>query len=284
MRSFGTQALELMDELKMKVEVCKRCGMENEVNQDVLELHKCPQCENIKFDREFFVPIETQVVENFKKAQASRFGAMLKGLYVFGSYATGASKCGDIDFLVTYSRPKLRKFIQLEIESFHEEFWLFDPEDYSLSELKSILEESFWDFRTCDDYPDCLSCYEEDPTCRLPSEDYNSDFHTYCLERCRSKNKEPIPLCCFGYCTYLEILMMRRRILDEMGRILKEGDVEFCEVRPNLKIKVLDLVVKRKTTELEEEFKNRKEGKDFQLFRINLVNGKKTRVRRKKRA
>jgi len=261
----------------MRTVTCRRCGRENEVSEDVLELLKCPQCENIKFDRHFFLPIEKQVTENFKKVQASKFGPMLKSLYVFGSYAKKEPQCGDIDFLITYSKPKLMKFICSEIENFHSRFDFFFPEEYSLSELKSILEESFWDFRTCEEYPDCLSCYLE-PTCKLPSEDYNSGFHTYCSERCKTKNRKPIPSCYFRDCIFLR-MEIRSQILGKIGDILKEGNVEFHEISSDLKIKVLDLVIKRRIKELEEEFKHRKEKKDFQLYRINPTNGRKTKVR-----
>lgn len=260
----------------MRTVTCKRCGRENEVSEEVLELHKCPQCENIKFDRQFFVPIEKQVIENFKKAQASKFGPMLKSLYLFGSYAKKEPQCRDIDFLVTFSEPKLMEFTNSEIDNFHSQFDFFFPEEYSLSELKSILKESFWDFRECEDYPDCLSCYEE-PTCRLPSEDYNSGFHTYCSERCKNKNRNPIPFCCFRGCIFLR-MAIRSQVLGKIGDVLKEGNVEFYEISSDLKVKVLDLVVKRRMEELQEEFKHRKEKKDFQLYRINPVNGRKTKV------
>lgn len=264
----------------MRTVICERCGRENEVNEGVLQLHKCPQCENTKFDREFFVLIEKQVIKNFKKALASKFGPILKSLYLFGSYAEKEPQCGDIDFLITYSEPKLMEFTRLEIEGLHSQFDFFFPEEYSLSELKSILKESFWDFRTCEDYPDCLTCYMA-PNCRLPSEDYNSGFHTYCSERCRNKNRNPIPSCCFGDCIFLK-MAIRSQILGKIGDILKEGNIEFHETS-DLKIKVLDLVIKRRIKELEEEFKHKKEKEDFQLYRINPVNGRKTRLTKKNR-
>jgi len=54
----------------MRTVTCERCRRENEVNEEVLELHKCPLCENIKIDRDVFVPIERQVIKNFKNALA----------------------------------------------------------------------------------------------------------------------------------------------------------------------------------------------------------------------
>lgn len=262
----------------MRMVTCKRCGKDNEVNENILELHKCPRCENIKFDREFFVKIEKHIIKNFKKAQASRFGTMLKSPYVFGSYAKKEPKCGDIDFLITYSEPKLKKFTCSEIVAFQSQFAFLFLGKYSLSELKSILKESLWDFRTCEEYPDCLNCYGE-PTCKLPSRDYNSGFHTYCSERCKNKNRTPIPACCFRDCTFLET-WISGQILVEVSNILKEGNIEFYETFPSLKIKVLDLIIKRQMKELEEEFKHRREKEDFQLYRINPNNGRKIRVRK----
>jgi hypothetical protein len=75
---------------------------------------------------------------------------------------------------------------------------------------------------------------------------------------------------------------IRNEILGKIGDILKEGNVEFYEISSNLKIKVLDLIVKRKMKELEEEFRHGKGKKDFQLYRINLANGRKIRMRKKK--
>jgi hypothetical protein len=56
---------------------------------------------------------------------------------------------------------------------------------------------------------------------------------------------------------------IRNEILGKIGDILKEGNVEFYEISSDLKIKVLDLIVKRKMKELEEEFRHGKEKKRF---------------------
>jgi len=269
--------------MKQRV-VCRRCGIENEVEGPVLGgLHKCSNCENIKFDREFFIPIEKQITENFRDARSSKFGTILKGLYLFGSYARKEPKCGDIDILVTYSEPKLEKFIPLEIETFQDQFLFFSPENYSLIELESILKESFWDFRTCQEYPDCLDCYKDSGNfrCRLPAKDYNSDFHTYCFERCRNRNRNPIPFCCFQYCTFLE-MEIRGQILKEVNDSLKKENIEFCEVNPNRKIKVLDLIMKSSMKKLEEEFQFEERRENFQLYRINPTDRRKTLVRKKR--
>lgn len=260
---------------------CKRCGRENEVNEYVPELHKCPQCIDIKFDRGYFVRIERRIIQNFKKARTSKFGSILKSLYVFGSYAKKEPKCGDIDFLVTYSDPKLKKFTRSEIVTFQSQFDFFVLEDYSPSELRSIIKESSWDFRICREYPECLVCSQESGnfSCKLPSEDYHSGFHTYCSERCRNKNRNPIPSCCFGYCPFDRLEdEVRGQILVKLDDILKEGIVEFRDTRSGLKIKVLDLIMKRRMKQLEEEFKHKKK-MDLRLYRINPMNGKKARVR-----
>jgi len=49
--------------------------------------------------------------------------------------------------------------------------------------------------------------------------------------------------------------------------------------QPHQKIKVLDLVIKKKVKELEEEFEQAKGKKDYQLFRIDPKSGRKTRVK-----
>jgi len=257
--------------------ICRRCGQENENSREILEIKECPHCENMKFDREIFAKIEKHVIDNFKRAENSRFGATLKGLYVFGSYANEEQKCGDIDMLVTYSEPKLESFVRVEIDALYSKFWFVTPEEYTFSEIESIIEKSFWDFRTCQEYPDCLKCNGE-YNCKLPDDDYHSDFHNYCLKKCKNRNKEPIPYCCFGECVFLEG-EIRSKILEEMGDIMKKGKVEFQEISHNMKVKVLDLIWKRKRKDLEKEFKRQKKKKIFKLYKINPADGKKKRVR-----
>ncbi len=258
---------------------CRRCGRKNELDLDVTQIPKCPQCENIRFDREFFVPIEKQVIKNFKNVQTSKFGPILNNLYLFGSYAKKEPQCRDIDFLVTCSESKLKKYIRSEKRIFRSQFDYHFPEEYSIAELESILKESFWDFRTCQEYPDCLPCHLG-PACRLPEEDYHSDFHTHCIKKCKKRKKEPIPDCCFGPCIFLD-MEIRNQILREISDMLKKEVMEVYEISSDLKVKILDIIIKQKIKELEEEFEHKKERKKFQLYKINLINGSKTKVRNK---
>jgi len=68
----------------MREIICKRCGRPNQVSEEILQLPKCPQCENIKFAKDFFSPIAEQVQENFTRAKETEYGKILKRLYFFG--------------------------------------------------------------------------------------------------------------------------------------------------------------------------------------------------------
>jgi len=57
----------------MREVICKRCGRPNEVSDETLQLPKCPQCENIKFTKDFFTPIAEQVKENFIRAKETEY-------------------------------------------------------------------------------------------------------------------------------------------------------------------------------------------------------------------
>ena len=138
--------------------LCLRCGSEV-LDEDVATLHKCSECENIRFDRSFFYPLEKKIKRNFQKIKKSTYGSFITGLYEFGSFSDGKLECGDIDFLITHDEIKLGKFIDFEIEIFH-----LQNEVISLDEDPALVPESslvkgFWDFRTCEEYPDCLECF-----------------------------------------------------------------------------------------------------------------------------
>lgn len=259
--------------------ICTRCGQENEVDNFVILLRKCPKCEGIKFEREFFFPIEMQVIKNFKKTVTSHFGSILDEIYLFGSYVSKVPKCGDIDFLITYDEEKLKKIINLEIEKFQNQFDFVLSGNYSLSEIKAILNDGLWDFRICEDYPDCLNCYRDNggTNCRLPSKNFHSDLHIYCLEKCRCKTKNPIPECCFEHCVFLNS-EIQNQIEKEIMKNLKENIMEFYEINPELKIKVLDFIMKKNVNELINEFKINKENKELELYKINPIKGSKIKL------
>ena len=257
----------------------------------ILCLQKCPQCKDIKLERKFFVPIEKGVIENYKKAYKSRYGPVFK-LYLFGSYARNEMKCGDIDFLLAWDQLELGKIIQEEIETFFDDFNMFFiencPEIYerqrgcftgenSLLVLKKFLEDNFWDFRTCEDYPDCLDCYRDNGnmSCKLPEEDWHADLHNYCLDKCRNRKREPFPSCCFGdNCVFLE-LTMDKRIKEEIVKILKHGINKFYELTPELKIKILEFTGKQSLFELKQQFEKNDDQRKFMVYRIDPLNGEK---------
>ncbi len=251
-----------------KIGLCKRCGRGDKYS-GLQEVHKCPECENIKFDRDFFIPLEKKVIKNFKGLLASEYGSILKELYIFGSYAEKESKCGDIDFLVTYDREELKNLAQIRKEELWFEFDFFDPKDYSTSELKEFFGSLFWDFRTCEEYPDCLSCHPESggEKCNLPNEDYNSELHLYCIEKCKFKNKDPIPNCCYGECTFFG-MSLQIKILNNTGNILKEDCMEFYEIEPGFKIKILDFIIKENVEQLQNEFNLQKKSKKLIIYKI----------------
>ena len=67
--------------------------------------------------------------------------------------------------------------------------------------------------------------------------------------------------------------------MEEIGEILKEEINDFYEVYPNLKIKALDIIMKKEIKELEEEFKNLPIKKELIIYKINPINGRKTKVK-----
>jgi hypothetical protein len=197
----------------------------------------------LKFSNEFFLPIAEQIKENFNKAKKTELGKILKRLYFFGSYSKAVSECGDIDVLFTYSKTKLREAISLEIKRLRMD------------------ECEIWSFKSCQDYPDCLSCYN-DAKCKLPSKDYQSKVHSYCMEKCKNPKKEPLPECLEYDCTLLDY-EIEIALLNNLGDMLKE-DVKQYEDKEGLKIKVLDLGASSSI----KEFKELRHLIDFEPIRI----------------
>ncbi|NVM30018.1 MAG: hypothetical protein HWN65_14340 [Candidatus Helarchaeota archaeon] len=258
--------------------ICERCGAENEVDNKNIILHKCPTCMNIKFDRGLLGPLEKQVIKNFKLIKALKFGKILKNLYIFGDYAEGKPKCRDINFLVINDLQKLERLIRSEMKKFPRQFDSLDW-GFSISKFKAILEKSFWDFRICQDYPECLDCfYGEEDTCEFRMDDYSSYQHNYCLDKCSEEKKNPIPRCCRTHCTLLHPNLYAY-ILKEIFTPLKEGIEEYWQDKSSgLKVKVIVFVRKESIKELEDEF----EKKSLTLYKIDYMNGTKKCIRRKK--
>jgi predicted nucleotidyltransferase len=228
----------------MREIICKRCGRPNQVSEEILQLPKCPQCENIKFTKDFFSPIAEQVKENFIRAKETEYGKILKRLYFFGSYTErNISECGDIDILFVYSKTRLKEAMRLEIKRFRS------------GECK------IWDFNRCEEYPDCLYCFHS-PKCKLPKEDYHSEVHTFCLEKCKNPKRASYPECLQYYCTFLDS-EIRNATLETLGNMLGEN-VKQHETKEGFKVKVLDLV----TTSSLKEFRETRSFTDFKPIRI----------------
>ena len=245
--------------------LCLRCG--NEVREDKPPtLHKCVTCENIRFNREFFYPLERKIIQNFQEIKKTIYGLLITGLYQFGSFSDGKSKCGDIDYIVTYNEAKIKEIIDNEINLFHSYFELIYLQEDSISIPKSSLINGFWDFKTCNEYPDCLSCFGS-RGCNIPDTDYSSHLHTYCEDGCKKKRKYPIPSCSFSEC-YLLNGQIKERILKDIYEILTEGDIDFTQLSSDLKIKVIDIIIKNSTDSLKEEFDFMKIAKTVNFIQI----------------
>jgi hypothetical protein len=190
---------------------CKRCGSPVPADH---EKPKYSKCEGIKFERDFFTPKVKRLAENFKRARAF-FG--LTGLYLYGSYPEGEEKCGDVDVLVTYDKKKL-----------------------------SNRSEALWDFRKCEEYPDCLPCFESG--CPLPSRDYDSPVHTYCVEKCAIG--DPLPRC--AGCPFWEA--QKEKQVMWAVEIALLSSIEITENVSGMDVKVVDLYVRESVEGFENEF------------------------------
>lgn len=244
---------------------CLRCG--NEVKDDQAPtLHKCVKCENIRFSREFFYPLERKINQNFQEIKKTIYGLLITGLYQFGSFSDEKSECGDIDYIVTYSEDKIGEIIDGEINFLHSQYELVYPQDDSVIIPESSLINGFWDYRTCEEYPDCLSCFESSG-CNIPDTDYSSHLHTYCDDICKKKRKYPIPSCSYSECYFLND-QIKERILKDIYEILTEGDINSTQLSPDLKIKVIDIIIKNSTDRLKEEFEFTKSTKKVNFIQI----------------
>ncbi|NVM31697.1 MAG: hypothetical protein HWN65_22860 [Candidatus Helarchaeota archaeon] len=245
------------------------------MDNETRSLRKCPTCNDIKFYKEILHQIEKQVIENYKMNKRSSIGRMIKNLYIFGGYLKDQPQCGDIDVLVTYDMVKLKQFIRAQVRKFHNQFYVRYLPDFTLSMISKVSEESFWDFRTCSDYPDCLSCFEEEE-CTLPPEDYHSEQHRYCLEECQIN---PTPSCCFHDCVFLQ-MGFHFQTLNAIADVLKAGTQEFLyDKTTRLKVKVLDIILKATIKEIETEFQHSDQRKRFQLYKVDPISGQKKCVR-----
>lgn len=246
-------------------DLCLRCG--NEItDEEASTVHKCPKCKDIRFKRKHLNPIDKKIRRNFQRIQRSMYHLFITGFYQFGSFSEGKPECGDIDFLITYDEDKLRRFVKCEISQFH----FHNEGDLSEDDLDllapSYLINGFWDFRTCDEYPDCLYCHSS-RGCHLPEEDYSSPLHTYCQLECKNCRKNDIPVCWLSDCVYLDH-EIQNRILKDIRDVLIEGGIDYLKIKPDMSVRMIDIVIKKSVDELRKEFASMKMKKDLNLIRI----------------
>jgi hypothetical protein len=245
--------------------LCLRCGNEV-IDDEVPTLHKCSNCEKICFERKFFYPLERKIKRNFQKLKKTTYGSFVTGLFQFGSFSDGKSECGDIDFLITYDETKLKEIIDTEIEVCHLRYAVMFSDEDSILIPESYLIKGFWEFKTCEEYPDCLEC-RGSRGCKLPDDEYMSPLSTYCISECKKRNKVRLPNCCFTGCVFLN-LQIKERISKDIYEILTEGEIDFTHRIPNMKIKVIDILLKKSIDELREEFDSMKVKKNLNVIRI----------------
>ena len=130
----------------MKKINCERCGFRHKVDDDILVLRKCAICQDIKFERSYFIQIEHQVIENYLRFRGTILGSIVKNLYLFGSYVGKDAECGDIDFLITYNHKKLLAYMKQLMAQFQFQFSTFARNGFSLGDLDRLLRKSIWDF------------------------------------------------------------------------------------------------------------------------------------------
>jgi hypothetical protein len=240
---------------------CERCG--REVETDRSGVHECAYCEGIKFDRESLTPLAQQFDLNFQNILQSDLKSAVKALYMFGSYAMGKSQCGDIDYLIIIDEEGLKRLVQEEIDIFHTQFDLID-DLLEQPEPQPGTDDSFWDYRTCSEYPDCLDCHGA-RKCKLPEDDYIAPLHTFCLERC--EKGDPYPVCLDTDCCFLDE-EIKNHIFKRLFRMLIQGDIDYMECASGQKVKVIDIVKKNSVKELIEEFQRTDPEKELKLVEL----------------
>ncbi|MBD3214206.1 MAG: hypothetical protein GF311_16470 [Candidatus Lokiarchaeota archaeon] len=161
--------------------------------------------------------------------------------------------------MVDYIDSRLEKYTENLLER------CYNDENHVVyvKELLQFLDNTeFWDFRTCDEYPDCLECFE-DEKCdykekfKKDADEFYSGLHTYgvhnyCIEECSSpiRTNIGIPMCCLfqNDCYYYKIgdeirfrnNQIKIKILKDLINIIqKDADPQF--ERSGLSVKVLHL-------------------------------------------
>lgn len=241
----------------MKDDKCIKCGrMLTREEWEEFKGIKCSKCKNIRFDREIFTQIKDKIIENFKKTKKSELGSILKELHMLGSYARGEIKCGDIDITVTYNDQKKKKLIDDKLE---EEFWGImgfieameeEREEVTVTDIKDFIHDSFWDFRTCEEYPECMSCCYESGWEYTEDTDYESPY-TCCTEKCESKNRinRGVPACCFWYrCIFID-RNFHSEVLKRLENKLLDG-IEPYQKLSGYTVKMVDILFAKSLEDL----------------------------------
>lgn len=218
---------------------CERCGTEDE--NKVFPEFKCHRCKDTKIDSKLLKPLVKKVRKNFRKLKQN-FN-LLKNLYIFGSYAEGKLKCGDVDILMIFNGSLLSEFIESKLKFQREKIWDDFGIDEDLNAVVSYLsKEAFFDFRQCQEYPDgCLGCFEQEGC------DYDANYWrerpNYCLTECKNAR---IPTCMDYYDPFCnwhkswDLDEAQRLFFAQIGTKVKKGaDKSFKDSR--LEVKVLHL-------------------------------------------
>ena len=244
---------------------CQRCS--NEVNDEEMEtLHKCKICEKILFNRDFLNPLEKQIINNYKIVIQTDYGNFLTGLFEFGSYLENKTECGDIDFLITFDEKNLNRVIDFEITSLHSYYDLIDYFDDEKLKPITTLINGHWDYRTCDEYPECLECFAN-IRCKLPDSDYTASIHIYCENECKYRNKTTYPKCCYTDCLFLKD-QINNRIFKDIQKILTKDGIDYFFISKDMTIKIIDIVVKKSIDELITEFASMRTKKELKFIKI----------------
>lgn len=210
--------------------------------------------------------MEKKLIGNFKKLKSTKFSPLIKSLYIFGSYAEGKSKCGDIDFLIIYNEFLLFSIIKSIQEETWSEFTLFNYKEYTLLGLENFFKSLIWAFRTCKEYPFCLRCNDE-LRCKYPEDTDDSVVVNFCFKNCRLRKKDPIPYCCLEKCCIF-ICNIEDPIFERVTNILKNGCPEYYEISPNFKVKIIEFIRKPNLYALKREFKMKKRKKELTLIKV----------------
>jgi hypothetical protein len=84
--------------------------------------------------------------------------------------------------LFTWDKEKLEKYARNQIKMFVAkicDLYDSDSEKLFIPDVTEILDTAdFWDFRTCEEYPDCLYCFEEEGC-----HGYEKDFYSELKEK-----------------------------------------------------------------------------------------------------